>query len=196
MRDIVWNVSEPHAPFRGSATRLIDREGECRLLDQLLAAVRDGESRALILHGEAGVGKTALLAYLSERASDAGCQVVGAAGVQSEMELAFASLHQLCTPFLGRLNAIKGVHILVEAIRSSPRLAVELDIFGIVQDDLDYVDSLRSGKEPSTMLHYYLKSKGDNDQSRAAARGMIGIKQIPQKNMFGSKSVSLHHGYY
>ena len=84
----VWNVSEPHAPFRGSATRLIDREAECRLLDQLLAAVRDGESRALILHGEAGVGKTALLEYLSERASDAGCQVVSAAGVQSEMELA------------------------------------------------------------------------------------------------------------
>ncbi len=106
MRDIVWNVSEPHAPFGGSATRLIDREGECRLLDQLLAAVRDGESRALILHGEAGVGKTALLQYLSERASDAGCQVVSAAGVQSEMELAFASLHQLCTPFLDRLNAI------------------------------------------------------------------------------------------
>ena len=106
MRDIVWNVSEPHAPFRGSATRLIDREGECRLLDQLLAAVRDGESRALILHGEAGVGKTALLEYLSERASDAGCQVVSAAGVQSEMEFAFASLHQLCTPFLDRLNAI------------------------------------------------------------------------------------------
>ncbi len=106
MRDIVWNVSEPHAPFRGSATRLIDREGECRLLDQLLAAVRDGESRALILHGEAGVGKTALLQYLSERASDAGCQVVSAAGVQSEMELAFASLHQLCTPFLDRLKAI------------------------------------------------------------------------------------------
>ena len=94
------DVSEPHAPFRGSATRLIDRERECRLLDQSLAAVRDGESRALILHGEAGMGKTALLEYLSERASDAGCQVVSAAGVQSEMELAFASLHQLCNaPF-------------------------------------------------------------------------------------------------
>src|SRR5689334_6472551 len=52
MRDIVWSVSEPHAPFRGSATRLIDREGECRLLDQLLAAVQDGESRALMLYGE------------------------------------------------------------------------------------------------------------------------------------------------
>jgi len=74
MRAIVWGVSEPHAPFRGSATRIIDRERECRTLDQLLAAVRGGESRALILHGEAGVGKTALLEYLSERASHAGCQ--------------------------------------------------------------------------------------------------------------------------
>ena len=99
-------MPEPHAPFRGSAGHLIDRQEECRLLDQLLAAVRGGESRALVLHGEAGVGKTALLEYLSRRASDTGCQVVGAAGAESEMELAFASLHQLCTPLLHRLNAI------------------------------------------------------------------------------------------
>ena len=76
------------------------------MLDQLLAAVRGGESRALVLQGEAGVGKTALLEYLSGRASDAGCQVVSAAGVQSEMELAFASLHQLCASLLDRVDVI------------------------------------------------------------------------------------------
>ncbi len=99
-------MPEPDAPFRGSTTRLINRDEERRLLDELVAAVRGGESRALVLHGEAGVGKTALLEYVSGRATDAGCRVVSAAGVQAEMELAFASLHELCTPLLERLNAI------------------------------------------------------------------------------------------
>ncbi|OBI37950.1 hypothetical protein A5709_13840 [Mycobacterium sp. E1386] len=66
-----------------------------------MAAVCDGESRALVVHGEAGVGKTALLEYLAGQAS--GCKVVHAAGIQSEMELAFAGLHQLCAPMLDRL---------------------------------------------------------------------------------------------
>ena len=106
MVDILQNVPDHSAPFRGGAARLIDRQGECGLLDQLLAAVRGGESRALVLHGEAGVGKTALLDYLSGRASDAGCRVVSAAGIQSEMELAFASLHQLCASLLDRVDVI------------------------------------------------------------------------------------------
>jgi DNA-binding CsgD family transcriptional regulator/tetratricopeptide (TPR) repeat protein len=60
--------------------------------------VRAGQGRALVVRGEPGVGKTALLDYLAERAS--GCLVARAAGVQSEMELAFAGLHQLCAPML------------------------------------------------------------------------------------------------
>ena len=67
-------------------------------------AVRAGESRALVVHGEAGVGKTALLEYLAGQAP--GCRVARAAGVQSEMELAFAGLHQLCAPMLDRLEAL------------------------------------------------------------------------------------------
>ena len=70
------------------------RDSECRLLEELIAAIRRGESRSLVLRGEAGIGKTALLEYLLESASDT--TVVRAAGVESEMELAFASLHQLC----------------------------------------------------------------------------------------------------
>jgi DNA replication protein DnaC len=77
---------------RGRADTLVNRISERRVLDQLVSAVRVGESRVLILRGEPGVGKTALLAYLNRRV--AGCQVVRAAGVQSEMELAFAGLHQ------------------------------------------------------------------------------------------------------
>jgi DNA-binding CsgD family transcriptional regulator len=83
---------------------LTDRRAECGVLDQVLGAVRAGESRALVVHGEAGAGKTALLAYLAGRA--AGCRIADVAGVQSEMELAFAGLHQLCVPLLGRLEVL------------------------------------------------------------------------------------------
>jgi DNA-binding CsgD family transcriptional regulator/tetratricopeptide (TPR) repeat protein len=68
------------------------------VLDRFVAGVRAGEGRALVVRGEPGVGKTALLDYLAGRAS--GCRVARAAGVQSEMELAFAGLHQLCAPML------------------------------------------------------------------------------------------------
>ena len=74
------------------------------MLSRLVAAVRAGESRALVVHGEPGVGKTALLEYLAGQALD--CQVVRAGGVQSEMELAFAVLHQLCAPMLDRLERL------------------------------------------------------------------------------------------
>ena len=59
---------------------LTGRHAECGVLDQVIAAVRSGESRALVLRGEAGVGKTALLEYLAARAHD--CQVMRVAAVQ------------------------------------------------------------------------------------------------------------------
>jgi DNA-binding CsgD family transcriptional regulator len=73
-------------------------------LERLVAAVQAGESRALVLRGDAGVGKTALLDHLVERAT--ACRVMRLAGVQSEMELAFAALHQLCAPMLGFLDRL------------------------------------------------------------------------------------------
>jgi AAA ATPase domain len=77
------------------------RANECALLDALVAAIRRGDSRSLVLHGEAGIGKTALLDYLIASASD--LTIVQAVGVESEMQLDFASLHQLCAPLLDRL---------------------------------------------------------------------------------------------
>jgi DNA-binding CsgD family transcriptional regulator len=74
------------------------------VLDAVLAAVRQGESRVLVVRGEAGVGKTALLDYVLAEASD--LRVLRAVGVESEMELAFASLHQLCAPMLDRLDQL------------------------------------------------------------------------------------------
>src|SRR5947207_1844268 len=94
------------------------RTSECAVMDDLVAAVRRGESRSLVLKGEAGIGKTALLEYLIASASD--LTVVRAVGVQSDMELAFASLHQLCGPLLDTL----------ESLPSPQRHAMEI-VFGL-----------------------------------------------------------------
>src|SRR5215204_7342179 len=72
----------------------LGRADECAMLDGLVGDIRRGESRSLVLRGEAGIGKTALLKYLVESASD--LRVAQAVGVESDMELAFAGLHQLC----------------------------------------------------------------------------------------------------
>lgn len=64
--------------------------------------MRTGSSRTLVLRGEAGVGKSALLDYLEQQA--ARCRVLRTAGIESEMDLAFAGLHQLCAPFADRLK--------------------------------------------------------------------------------------------
>ena len=82
------------------------RRSERGALDRLVESVRAGQSQVLVLRGEAGVGKTALLEYLVECA--AGCRVARAAGVESEMELAYAGLHQLCASFLDRLERLPG----------------------------------------------------------------------------------------
>jgi DNA-binding CsgD family transcriptional regulator len=84
--------------------KLVGRRAECGMLDRLVEAVCAGQSRALVLCGEPGVGKTALLQHLIARAAD--CHVVETAGVQSEMELAFAGLHQLCAPLLDGLDCL------------------------------------------------------------------------------------------
>src|SRR5258706_7134575 len=85
-------------------TRLRGRASECALLDDMASAIRRGESRSLVVRGEAGIGKTALLDYLV--ASVPELAVVQAVGVESEMELAYASLHQLCGPLLDRLDRL------------------------------------------------------------------------------------------
>jgi DNA-binding CsgD family transcriptional regulator len=92
-----------HGDPRG---RLLGRRDECQALDQLLARLRSGRSPVLVLRGEAGVGKTALLEYLVDEAS--GCRVVRAAGAEAEMELAYAGVQQLCAPLLEYLDALPG----------------------------------------------------------------------------------------
>src|SRR5215472_4983961 len=86
------------------APALVDRQRERQALDSLMQDLRSGRGRALVVRGEAGVGKSALLEYAAGAAPD--MQVARAAGVESEMELAFAGVHQLCVPLLDRLERL------------------------------------------------------------------------------------------
>jgi DNA-binding CsgD family transcriptional regulator len=83
---------------------LLGRASEREALDRLLENVRGGQSAVLVVRGEAGVGKTALLQHCAQQAS--GFRVARIAGVESEMELPFAGLHQLCAPMLERLGGL------------------------------------------------------------------------------------------
>src|SRR6516165_11186414 len=93
----MWTRSEP-------TLSLVNRQRERATLDGLLGDLRSGRGRALVVRGEAGVGKSALLQYVTGAAAD--MRVARAAGVESEMELAFASLHLLCGPLLDRLEGL------------------------------------------------------------------------------------------
>jgi hypothetical protein len=118
---------------------LLGRRSECAACDALVAAVRQGESRVLVLRGEAGIGKSALLAYLVGAASD--LTVVQAIGVESEMELAFASLHQFCAPMLDRLERLpapqrEALEIVFGLTRGSPpdRFLVGLAVLSLLSE--------------------------------------------------------------
>ncbi|WP_435862919.1 helix-turn-helix transcriptional regulator [Streptomyces phaeochromogenes] len=110
----MWQGRETYAPSEAYARRrrrrrrctVLGRSSECRALDQLVVSVRAGQSAVLVLRGEAGIGKTALLDHLSEGA--VGCRVVRASGTEAEMELPFAGLHQLCGPLLEDLDHLPG----------------------------------------------------------------------------------------
>ena len=84
--------------------RLLGRETECAALDHVLAETLAGKSTVLVVRGEAGVGKSALLGYLADRVE--GANVATTAGVESEMELAYSGLHQLCAPMLDHLERL------------------------------------------------------------------------------------------
>jgi hypothetical protein len=85
---------------------LTGRRAERETLDNVVEAVRAGHSPVLVIGGDPGVGKTVLLEYLAGRARGSGCRLARAAGVQSEMELVFAGLHQLCGPILSHADSL------------------------------------------------------------------------------------------
>ncbi|MFC4505296.1 MULTISPECIES: ATP-binding protein [Streptomyces] len=85
-------------------SRVPGRGRECEQLEELLDAVRGGESRALVVRGEPGARKTTLLEYLVDQAR--GFRIARVTSIQSEMELAFAGLHRLCGPMLDRRHRL------------------------------------------------------------------------------------------
>jgi DNA-binding CsgD family transcriptional regulator len=86
------------------ASGFLDRTSEREVIDRLLAHAREGQSAVLVMRGEAGIGKTTLLRYAARQAS--GFRVAQVAGVEAEMELPFAGIHQLCAPVLDQLDAL------------------------------------------------------------------------------------------
>jgi DNA-binding CsgD family transcriptional regulator len=133
-------VASARARREGPAgLKLRGRRREFELLDELVGAVRGGESRALVLRGEPGVGKTVLLRYAIESASD--LRVARTVGVESEMELAYAALHQLCGPMLDRLEylpepqrAALAVAIGLSAGPAPDRFLVGLAVLGLLSE--------------------------------------------------------------
>jgi DNA-binding CsgD family transcriptional regulator len=87
-----------------SASGFLDRTSEREVLARLLAHVREGQSAVLVIRGEAGIGKTALLRYAARQAS--GLRVAQVTGVEAEMELPFAGIHQLCAPVLEKVDVL------------------------------------------------------------------------------------------
>jgi DNA-binding CsgD family transcriptional regulator len=85
---------------------LLDRHAERAAIDGVLGSVRDGFSAALVIHGHPGAGKTALLGYAADSAPD--MRVCGITGTQTEIDLEFASLHQLLVPFLNQIGELPG----------------------------------------------------------------------------------------
>ena len=137
---------------------LVGREAECRELARLLRSAADGKSGSLVIRGEAGMGKTALLAYAAHRA-ERSFLILSARGVQSESELAFAGLVSLCRPLLGHFNRLpdaqRGTLEAAIAVSSGPvvdRFAVYaafLSLLGaaaedrpvlVIVDDLQWLD--------------------------------------------------------
>jgi DNA-binding CsgD family transcriptional regulator len=115
------------------------RREQCIALDGLLADVRAGRSRALVVRGEPGIGKTALLEYAADTAQD--FRVARAEGVESEMELPFAALHQLCARMLDRLDQLPapqrdalGVAFGLRAGSAPDRFLVGLAVLSLLSD--------------------------------------------------------------
>jgi DNA-binding CsgD family transcriptional regulator len=127
--------------IRAQPPELTARHAERAAFDRLIEAVRGGQSRALVVRGDPGVGKTVLLDYLAAGAAAAGCRVARAAGMQTEMTLAFAGLHQLCAPMLDRLTRLpdpqSGALRTAFGLAAGPppdRFLVGLAVLGLLSD--------------------------------------------------------------
>ncbi len=183
----------PKLPGRGAD--LVGRKRERHVFEQLLAAVRAGKSRVLVVLGEPGVGKSALLEYLIAQAS--GCRVGRAAGVQSEMELAFSGLHQLVAPMLDRLDDLPVPQR--DALRSAfgigsgsapDRFLVGLAVLGLlsdaaekqplicVVDDQQWLDHVSAQVLAFVARRLEAEAVGMVFAARAASDDLVGLPEL------------------
>ena len=146
---------------------LLGRRAERGALGEVVNAARGGHSAVVILRGEAGIGKTALLEHLNHIA--AGMQVIRCAGVESEMELPFAALHELCLPLLGAVKSLPepqsqalSIALGLESGASPDRLLIALGALGLLA---------ASAREPLLCL---VEDAHWLDQASAQVLGFIG----------------------
>ena len=188
----------PHSRLRHARAVLAGRGTECARLDQLLAEARLGQSAMLVLRGEAGIGKSALLEYAAERAE--GCRVLRAIGVEWEMELPFAGLHQLCAGLLdgrGRLPAPQSDALATAFGLSSgtqpDRFLVGLAVLSLLSDaaeeqplvclvdDVQWLD--RSSAQVLAFVARRLvgrvgRPRSSRSASRAGSRSWLGLPEL------------------
>lgn len=120
---------------------LVGRQTECRRIDDLLADAKAGRSGTLVVHGEAGIGKTALLKHAEARAHELGFRIETSTGVEAESQFAYAGLHQLCAPLLRHVAALPepqqralGVALGRDAGSAPDRFLVGLATLGLLSE--------------------------------------------------------------
>lgn len=188
--------------------QLLGRSAECAALDVLDATLRTGASGALVVHGEAGMGKTALLDYLAERATT--CLVVRIAGLESETELALSALHAVCTPVLDRLDALpepqRRALLTAFGMRTGPapdRFLVGLAVLGLLSeaaqarpllvlvDDQQWLDRASSQILAFVARRLAAESVGIVLATRVPGDELAGLPDLPLTGLTDDESRSL-----
>ncbi|MEV6903418.1 BREX system ATP-binding domain-containing protein [Amycolatopsis sp. NPDC051372] len=181
---------------------LLGRHRECATLDRLVEAVRAGQGRALLVVGEPGAGKTALLQYVAAHAAE--CRVLRTAGAQAEMELPFAGLHQLCVPLLdglGRLpapqrQALSTAFGLTEG-PAPDRLLVGLAVLGLLAeagaerplvclvDDVQWLDRASTHALAVAARRLFADSVGlvFATRNRDSSTALTGLTELPVQGL-------------
>src|ERR1700722_425198 len=139
-RNVEHGSSRDGDAWMTQTAQLVGRNPECSAVDELLRQVSDGSSGALVVRGEPGIGKSAILDYAAKAA--AGFLVLAVTGIESEMEVAFSGLQQVCAPLAGRLahlpppqaDALRVAFGLSAASAPPERFLVGLGVLGLVAE--------------------------------------------------------------